>query len=143
MNDKRKILLIEDNKDDQMLTIRAFKKNGIVNEIKVIGDGEEAMDFLFGEEKNELPQLILLDLKLPKVEGLEVLKKIRETKRTRRLPVVVLTSSKDESDLINSYDLGCNSYIQKPVKFDEFLEAVHQLGLYWLLLNQVPPLSDY
>ena len=139
------ILLVEDNPDDVALALRAFKKNNIVNDVKVIGDGEEALDFLFArgiyaERVHEpLPEVVLLDLKLPKVEGLEVLRQIRACNRTRLLPVVILTSSREERDVVAGYSLGCNSYIQKPVDFSQFAEAVRQLGMYWLVLNEAPP----
>lgn len=136
MKDKT-ILLVEDNRDDVELTLRALKRNNIANEVKVARDGVEALDVLSRE--GQLPSVILLDLKLPKVDGLEVLKLIRATERLKRLPVVVLTSSKEEQDIIRSYDLGANSYIRKPVDFAQFTEAVKQLGLYWLLLNEPPP----
>lgn len=137
------ILLIEDNQDDVDLTIRALKRNGLINEIAVARDGAEALDFLFtrgeyAERRATMPQLILLDIRLPKLSGLEVLKELRQDERTRLLPVVMLTSSKEEQDLIDSYNNGANSYVQKPVSFDEFNEAVRQLGVYWLVLNQVP-----
>src|SRR5262245_28956593 len=133
------ILLVEDNDDDVALTLRAFKKNNIKNPVVVARDGAEALDYLFatgahsGRDRTELPQVMLLDLKLPKVDGLEVLRQIRASEATRTLPIVVLTSSKEEQDLIASYRLGCNSYVRKPVDFDEFVEAARQLGLYWLL----------
>lgn len=138
------ILLIEDNPDDEALTVRALKKNNIANEIAVARDGQEALDYLFGSGKyadrdiSLLPQVVLLDLKLPKIEGLEVLKQIRSNPQTQRLPVVVLTSSNEERDIITSYSLGANSYVRKPVDFEQFLEAARQLGLYWLVLNEVP-----
>lgn len=137
------ILLVEDNQDDVDLTIRALKKNGLINEIAVVRDGAEALDFLFArgeyaERRATMPQLILLDIRLPKLSGLEVLKELRQDERTKLLPVVILTSSKEEQDLIDSYNNGANSYVQKPVSFDEFNEAVRQLGVYWLVLNQVP-----
>lgn len=138
------ILLVEDNPDDEALTLRAFKKNNIKNGVVVARDGAEALDYLFstgryaGRDVGDLPQVILLDLKLPKVDGLEVLRRIREVEHTRLLPVVILTSSKEEQDLINGYRLGCNSYVRKPVNFDEFVEAARQLGLYWLVLNEIP-----
>ena len=141
----RTILLVEDNPDDEALTLRAFRKNNIRNDVVVARDGAEALDYLFGNGRhagrdiNDLPQVVLLDLKLPKVDGLEVLRRIREAEHTRALPVVILTSSKEEQDLINGYRLGCNSYVRKPVNFDEFLEAARQLGLYWLVLNEAPP----
>ncbi len=140
------ILLIEDNSDDVALTLRAFRKSNLRNEIVVAEDGADALDYLFGEGKyagrntDIMPTLILLDLKLPKVTGLEVLKKIRMDPKTRLLPVVVLTSSVEDQDLIMSYQLGANSYLRKPVDFNKFIEAVQQLGLYWLVLNESPPL---
>ncbi len=143
--DNKTILLVEDNPDDEALTIRALKKNNIGNHLTVAHDGAEALDFLFGtgayagRDIQNLPQIILLDLNLPKVDGLEVLRRIRADDRTRLLPVIVLTSSKEEQDLINSYSLGANSYVRKPVDFNQFVEAVRQLGLYWLILNEVPP----
>ncbi len=140
------ILLIEDNSDDIALTRRALKKANIANELIVAQDGVEAMEYLFGEAGapeggRELPVLVLLDLKLPRVDGLEVLKRIRAEERTRLLPVVVLTSSNEERDIVKSYDLGANSYVRKPVNFDEFAEAIRTLGLYWLVLNQPPPIE--
>lgn len=144
MNDKI-ILLVEDNPDDVTLTLRAFQKSQITNEVVVVRDGAEALDWLFatgmhaGREPHLVPQIILLDLKLPKVDGLEVLRRLRADERTHLLPVVVLTSSDEEQDLIESYRLGCNSYIRKPVNFVQFVESVRQLGLYWLVLNQPPP----
>ena len=139
------ILLVEDNPDDEALTIRALKKCNIANGVEVARNGAEALDSLFGtgthagREFALLPQLILLDLKLPKVDGLEVLKRIRADVRTRLMPVVILTSSKEEQDLIASYSGGANSYIRKPVDFTQFTEAVRQLGLYWLVLNEAAP----
>lgn len=139
------ILLVEDNPDDEALTIRAFRKNNITNEVVVARDGVEALDYLFGAGKYEgrdtsdLPQVVLLDLKLPKMDGLEVLRRIRADDRTRYQPVVILTSSKEDQDLISGYRLGANSYVRKPVNFEEFIEAARQLGLYWLLLNERPP----
>ena len=138
----RTILLIEDDPDHELLTIRALRKANIANEIQVARDGEEAIALLFGEGSaavGELPQVILLDLKLPKVDGLEVLRRIRHSTRTQMLPVVVLTSSDEETDIIRSYRLGANSYIRKPVNFTEFTEATRQLGMYWLVLNECPP----
>jgi two-component system response regulator len=138
------ILLVEDNPDDELLTLRAFKKNNIKNEVVVARDGAEALDYLFatgahsGRDVADLPQVVLLDLKLPKIDGLEVLRRIRADERTSVLPVVILTSSKEEQDVIAGYKLRCNSYVRKPVNFDEFLEAARQLGLYWLLLNEFP-----
>jgi len=134
----RKILLVEDNPDDVALTQRAFTKSNIANEIIVARDGAEALALLF-DKNMELPALVLLDLKLPKVDGLEVLKKIRAVEETKLIPVVILTSSKEDEDLKNGYKLGCNSYIRKPVDFVQFAEAVKTLGLYWLVLNEAPP----
>ena len=142
---QKTILLVEDNADDEELTIRALKKNNVTNNLVVARDGVEALDFLFGtgayagRDTAMLPGLVLLDLKLPKIDGLEVLRRIRADPRTRRMPVTVLTSSREEQDLIKSYNLGANSYIRKPVEFDQFTEAVRQLGLYWLILNEVSP----
>lgn len=133
-----RILLVEDNEDDIALTLRAFDKNKIANTIEVARDGTEALDYLFRDD-GDGHDLVLLDLKLPKLSGLEVLQRIRGDERTRRLPVVVLTSSREERDLIESYDLGANSYIRKPVDFQQFMEAVAHLGLYWLVLNERPP----
>jgi len=144
MNPKT-ILLVEDNSSDIELTKRALGKNHIANELVVAEDGQEALDYLFGErtyagrEITQLPALVLLDLKLPKVGGLEVLQRIRANQQTRRLPVVVLTSSKEEQDLAASYDLGVNSYIRKPIDFAQFAQTIQQLGLYWLVLNELPP----
>jgi len=140
----RAILLVEDNPDDEELTTLALRESGIVNQIAVARDGEEALDWLFGRGRHvgrdpaELPQVVLLDLKLPKIDGLEVLAAIRADERTRTLPVVVLTSSREDRDLVESYRLGCNSYVRKPVDFQQFLDAARQLGLYWLVLNEVP-----
>ncbi|HED15877.1 MAG TPA: response regulator [Gammaproteobacteria bacterium] len=142
-----KILLVEDNPDDELLTIRALKKNNIVNDIVVKRDGVEALDYLFGTgshadmDSSELPQLILLDLKLPKLDGLEVLKRIRESEHTRFVPVVVLTTSNEQQDIMKSYEDGANSYIRKPVDFDQFVESVRQLGMYWLMLNESPSMK--
>ena len=139
------ILLVEDNPDDEALTLRALKKNNISNEVVVAHDGAEALEYLFGEgmhagrDTQVMPQVILLDLKLPKVDGFDVLRTMRADERTKRLPVVILTSSNEEQDRISGYDLGANSYVRKPVEFASFLEAVKQLGLYWLLLNQTAP----
>jgi two-component system, response regulator len=139
------ILLVEDNLDDVDLTLRALKKNNIKNEVTVVNDGVEALDYLFGRGKyagrdlTVMPTVILLDLKLPKLDGLEVLRLIRANEQTKLLPVVILTSSKQEQDLVNGYSLGVNSYVRKPVDFNQFAEAVNHLGLYWLLLNEVPP----
>jgi len=141
--DKKTILLVEDNPDDEALTLRALKQNNVGNEVIVARDGAEALDYLLaapeaGDERTQ-PQLILLDLKLPKVDGLEVLRRLRDDDRTSLLPVVILTSSREEVDVINGYKLGCNSYIRKPVDFNQFAESVRQLGLYWLVLNETPP----
>ena len=142
---EKTILLVEDNADDEELTLRALKKNNVKNNLVVARNGVEALDFLFGtgacagRNVAALPGLVLLDLKLPKIDGLEVLRRIRADERTRRIPVTVLTSSKEEQDLIKSYDLGANSYIRKPVDFNQFTEAVRQLGMYWLMLNEVAP----
>lgn len=142
---KKTILLVEDNPDDELLAIRALEKNKIMNEVVVARDGAEALDYLFGagafagRDMSVMPQIILLDLKLPKIDGLEVLRRIRNDERTRLLPVVVLTSSKEDRDLTESYSLGANSYIRKPVNFAQFTEAIRQLGLYWLVLNECPP----
>jgi CheY-like chemotaxis protein len=139
------ILLVEDNPDDEALTLRALKKSNIANKIVVVRDGAEALDYLFGtgayagRDTLDLPQVTLLDLKLPKVDGLEVLHRLRADPRTRMLPVVILTSSKEEQDLINAYSIGANSYVRKPVDFNQFVEAIGQLGLYWLVLNEPPP----
>ena len=138
------ILLVEDNPDDEALTLRALKKNGIMNEVVVAHDGAEALEFLIGPEGSAkrleaLPAVTLLDLKLPKLDGLEVLRQLRANARTRLLPIVILTSSKEESDLLTGYANGANSYVRKPVDFTQFVEAVRQLGLYWLLLNEGPP----
>ncbi len=134
------ILLVEDDPDHELLTIRALKKSSIANEVRVAHDGEEALDILFGPTPMQ-PQVILLDLKLPKVDGLEVLRRIRNDQRTQMLPVVILTSSDEERDLVASYKMGVNSYIRKPVNFNDFAEATRQLGMYWLLLNECPPKS--
>ena len=144
MSEEKIILMVEDNPDDELLTLMALKDNNIMNEVIVARDGEEALDYLFmtGKYKNRdnsvSPQVILLDLKLPKVDGLEVLQQIRSNPLTKLLPVVVLTSSKEETDLIKSYRLGANSYIRKPVDFEQFTQAIKTLGLYWLVLNELP-----
>jgi two-component system, response regulator len=144
MSDKV-ILLVEDNPDDEELTLRALKKNNIQNEVVIARDGAQALEYLFGtgshagRDVDKLPSVTLLDLKLPKIDGLEVLKRIRSDERTKLLPVVILTSSREEQDLIAGYALGANSYIRKPVDFSQFIEAVRQLGLYWLLLNEAAP----
>jgi two-component system response regulator len=133
------ILLVEDNADDELLTVRAFKKNNIRNEVVVARDGVEALEWLASRDASEMPQVVLLDLKLPKIDGLEVLKRIRADAKTKLLPVVVLTSSKEDEDVVKSYALGANSYVRKPVAFEQFVEAVKSLGLYWLVLNEAPP----
>ncbi|MEE8124574.1 MAG: response regulator [Nitrospirales bacterium] len=139
------ILLVEDHPDDEELTIRALTKNNIMNEVVVARDGVEALEYLFGtgshagRDMNVMPQIILLDLKLPKIDGLEVLRRLRADDRTKFLPVVVLTSSKEEQDIVKSYKLGANSYVRKPVDFQEFSQAVQNLGLYWLILNEAAP----
>ena len=140
------ILLVEDNPDDEALTIRALKRSRIVNDVVVAHDGVEALDYLFGTGQYEgrdltlQPTVILLDLKLPRIDGIEVLRRIRADSRTALLPVVVLTTSSEEQDLIDSYSLGCNSYVRKPIDFVQFSEAVQQLGMYWLLMNEAPPI---
>jgi two-component system, response regulator len=142
------ILLVEDNSDDEALTLRALKKNNIGNAVVVARDGAEALDYLFGtgtyagRDMTVMPAITLLDLKLPKVDGLEVLHRLRADARTKLLSIVILTSSKEEQDLINGYRLGANSYIRKPVDFGQFVEAVRQLGLYWLVLNETAPRSE-
>ncbi|MEW6549431.1 MAG: response regulator [Spirochaetota bacterium] len=143
--DNKIILLVEDNPDDVELTLRAFRKNKIANKVKVVGDGAEALEYLtftgaYAENRPEdLPQLVLLDLHLPKISGLEVLQAIRGNPRINLMPTVILTSSKEDADILASYELGANSYIRKPVDFDQFLTATQQLGMYWLVLNQSPP----
>jgi two-component system response regulator len=143
--ENKAILLVEDNADDEALTLRALKKNNIKNEVIVAHDGAEALEYLFGTGKfagrntDFIPQVVLLDLKLPKVDGLEVLRQLRADQRTKLLPVVILASSKEEQDRIKGYDLGANSYVRKPVDFTQFIDAVRQLGLYWLILNEAPP----
>jgi two-component system response regulator len=138
------ILLVEDRDDDVELTLRAFARSSVANEIVVVRDGEEALDFLFctgahaGRDSSRMPMVVLLDLALPKINGLDVLRRIRADQRTRLLPVVMLTSSREEQDVISSYDLGANGFVRKPVDFVEFVEAAHNLGLYWLLLNELP-----
>jgi len=140
------ILLVEDSPDDEALTLRALKKNNIANQVVVARDGVEALDYLFGtgthagRDMNVMPQVILLDLKLPKIDGFEVLRRLRAEERTKLLPVVILTTSNEEKDRLNSYGLGANSFVRKPVEFGQFIEAVGRLGLYWLLLNETAPL---
>jgi two-component system response regulator len=144
----RVILLVEDNPDDVELTLRALEKHNVGNEVVVARDGAEALDYVFaagayaGRDPSRSPQVVLLDLKLPKVDGLEVLRRVRANPPTRLLPVVVLTTSDEQRDIVNSYELGANSYVRKPVDFQQFAEAVRQLGLYWLLLNEPPPRGD-
>jgi len=139
------ILLVEDNADDELLTLRALKKNNIRNEVVVARDGNEALDYLFGtgvhfvRDLSVMPQIILLDLKLPKVDGFEVLNRVRASEMTKFLPVVILTTSNEDQDRIRGYDLGANSFVRKPVEFEKFIEAVRQLGLYWLILNEPAP----
>jgi two-component system response regulator len=141
------ILLVEDNPDDVTLTLRAFRKNNIANKVVVARDGVEALDYLFSQgtyakrDPKDMPRLILLDLKMPKLDGLQVLEQLRGNEATKLLPVVILTSSKEEQDMISGYKGGANSYVRKPVDFNKFVEAVHQIGLYWLLLNE-PPNQD-
>ncbi|ACL72201.1 response regulator [Thioalkalivibrio sulfidiphilus] len=141
----RSILLVEDNPDDELLTLRALQKNRILNEVVVARDGAEALDYLFGTGEYagrnllDAPQLVLLDLNLPKLDGIEVLRRIRSDPRTRLQPVVILTTSSEERDIVSSYELGANSYIRKPVDFEQFMEAIRQLNLYWLVLNVPPP----
>ncbi len=139
MSDKV-ILLVEDNPDDEALMIRAFERSKLANRIEVVRDGAEALAYLLGPSAQAVPTLMLLDLKLPKVDGLEVLRRIRADERTRMLPVVVLTSSREEQDVVESYRIGVNSYVRKPVDFTQFVQAVQTLGLYWLVLNEPPPL---
>jgi two-component system, response regulator len=139
------ILLVEDNPDDELLTLRALRKNDVTGEVVVARDGVEALDYLFGtgayvgRDTSVMPQLILLDLKLPKIDGLEVLRRLRADERSRLLPVVILTSSREQQDMLEGYGLGANSYVRKPVNFEQFVRAVEQLKLYWLILNESPP----
>lgn len=141
----KSILLVEDNPDDEALTLRALKKNNIANEVVVARDGAEALDFLFAtgshanRDLSRMPGLILLDLNLPKVGGLEVLRRLRGDARTKLIPVVILTSSKEDQDIASGYELGCNSYVRKPVDFTQFVQATGHLGMYWLVLNELPP----
>ena len=142
--DEKTILLVEDNADDELLTLRALQKNNIKNEVVVARDGVQALDYLLGdgnptEHPHALPQVVLLDIKLPKIDGLEVLRRLRADERTKLLPVVILTSSNEERDRLSGYNLGANSYVRKPVDFEQFTEAARQLGLYWLVLNVAPP----
>jgi DNA-binding response OmpR family regulator len=139
------IMLVEDSEDDVDLMVRAIRRNGISNKLVVMSDGQEVLDYFFRAEEDkelgELPTVVLLDIKLPKVDGLEVLRRLRENERTKLLPVVMLTSSRDENDVIAGYKNGCNSYVMKPIDFNEFVDAVAQIGLYWLIINQAPPLE--
>jgi len=142
--DEKTILLVEDNADDELLTLRALQKNNIKNEVVVARDGVQALDYLLGdgnptEHPHALPQVVRLDLKLPRIDGLEVLRRLRADERTKLLPVVILTSSNEERDRLSGYNLGANSYVRKPVDFEHFTEAARQLGLYWLVLNVAPP----
>lgn len=149
--DRHFIFLVEDNADDEALTLRALKKNNISNQVVVARDGVEALDFLFAKGKyadrdmSVQPQVMLLDLNLPKIDGLSVLKKLRSDERTKLIPVVILTSSKEDQDIIEGYSFGANSYVRKPVDFNDFSEAIRQLGLYWLILNEIPkaPQTDH
>ena len=143
-NEPVEILLVEDNPNDVELALHALKKNKVSNRVHVVRDGEEALDFIFGKDSSsggtseQRPKMILLDLKLPKVDGLEVLRRLKGDPTTRSIPVIILTSSREEQDIVESYDLGANSYIVKPVDFQQFTEAVRQLGLYWMVMNQAP-----
>jgi two-component system, response regulator len=145
MNRANTILLVEDNADDEELTLRAFKRSKVLNQVEVVRDGVEALDYLFAtgahadRDPKAMPSVILLDLKLPKLGGLDVLRRVRADERTRRIPVVVLTSSNEEKDILSSYGLGANSFVRKPVDFAQFMEAAQQLGLYWLVTNEPPP----
>jgi two-component system, response regulator len=147
--DENVILLVEDNPDDEALTLRALKKNNIANQVVVARDGAEALEYLFATGKysdrdaSVIPQVVLLDLKLPKVDGLEVLRRLRADQRTKLAPVVILTSSNEEQDRLSGYGLGANSYVRKPVDFNQFIEAVRQLGLYWLVFNERPPVRRH
>jgi two-component system, response regulator len=144
MNRTANILLVEDNSEDVELTLRAFRRSKVLNELTVVRDGEQALEYLFctgsftGRDPDQMPEVILLDLKLPKVGGLEVLRRVRSDPRTRRIPVVILTSSIEDNDICSSYDLGANSFVRKPVDFTQFLDAAQQLGLYWLVMNVAP-----
>jgi two-component system response regulator len=145
MNRANTILLVEDNADDEELTLRAFRRSKVLNQVEVVRDGVEALDYLFAtgthadRDPKSMPSVILLDLKLPKLGGLDVLRRVRADERTRRIPVVVLTSSNEEKDILSSYGLGANSFVRKPVDFAQFMEAAQQLGLYWLVTNEPPP----
>ena len=142
ITDARAVLLVEDNPDDEELTLRGLRRTNLSNPVDVAHDGQEALDYLFGnhdQAAKPLPVVVLLDLHLPRVDGFEVLKRIRAEKRTHRVPVVILTSSSEDQDLIDGYDLGANSYVRKPIQFDEFASAIAQLGVYWLLVNEPAP----
>ena len=147
MGQRNALLLVEDNPDDEELTLLAFEQSRITNEVVVAHDGVEALDYLFGtgmyasRDLSVMPALILLDLQLPRINGLEVLQRLRANNRTKFLPVVILTTSNEQQDLMNSYSLGCNSYIRKPVDFQQFMTAVQQLGMYWLILNELPAIE--
>jgi two-component system response regulator len=147
MHDKQVILLVEDNPDDEALSLRALKKNNITTKVIVAHDGVEAIDYVFGtglyegRDPHDLPLIILLDLKLPRLDGFEVLTRLRTDERTKLLPIIILTSSKEQQDIVHGYRLGANSYVRKPVDFEQFVDAVRQLGLYWLVLNERPPLG--
>ncbi len=149
MNNGIEILLVEDSDSDAELTIRALRKENVANKVERLGDGEQALDFLFcrgafaGRSFSSPPRVILLDLKMPKVDGLEVLRAVKSDSRTRAIPVVIMTSSREEEDLVRSYQLGVNSYVQKPVDFDEFRKTVKQLGFYWMVVNEPPPTSTH
>jgi two-component system response regulator len=146
--DGRFILLVEDNRDDEELTLRALEKHRLANDIEIARDGKEAVDFLFGEGRHagrdlqRMPALVLLDLKLPKLDGIDVLRRLRADPRTKLIPVVVMTSSTEENDVLRSYEFGANSYVQKPVEFSPFVDAVAQLGLYWMVVNRTAGRSD-
>jgi two-component system, response regulator len=145
LTDKKMVLIVEDNPDDELMTIEALKHAGVTNDIQVVRDGAEALDFLFGTGKfaerdlSQMPAVVLLDLKLPKLSGIDVLNRVRENELTCNIPIVILTSSSEDEDMISSYKSGANSYVRKPVQFVEFANAVHQIGMYWLLLNEPPP----
>jgi CheY-like chemotaxis protein len=143
--DLHPVLLVEDNRDDEELTIRGLERANLQNPVSVVRDGQEALDYLFGTDQQDpepIPAVVVLDVHLPRVSGLEVLRRIRAHERTRRLPVVILTSSREDQDLIDGYDLGANSYVCKPIQFDQFATAVAQLGVYWLVINEQPPSSQ-
>lgn len=143
--DKKMVLVVEDNPDDELMTIESLREAGVTNDIQVVRDGAEALDFLFGtgafkdRDLSQMPAVVLLDLKLPKLSGIDVLNRVRENEQTRNIPIVILTSSSEDEDMISSYKSGANSYVRKPVQFAEFANAVHQIGMYWLLLNEPSP----